>query len=63
MDARNGELEENERSRLARELHDGIGGMLASINMNLSVIKADHPEIARIKKMDETIHMLKDTSA
>lgn len=29
--------EEQERIRLAQELHDGIGGMLAAVNMNLQV--------------------------
>lgn len=28
--------EEHERTRLARELHDGVGGMLAAIKMNIS---------------------------
>lgn len=36
--------EEKERGRIARELHDGIGGMLVAINMNLGIIKRDHPE-------------------
>lgn len=33
--------EEEERKRIARELHDGIGGMLAAIKMNLVVLKPD----------------------
>jgi signal transduction histidine kinase len=33
--------EERERQRLARELHDGLGGMLAGIRINLSGIGAD----------------------
>lgn len=55
--------EENERNRLARELHDGIGGMLSSINMNLNVIQARHSEIANIEKLDEVVQMLQDTSS
>jgi two-component system NarL family sensor kinase len=31
--------EEQERTRLARELHDGIGGMLAAIKMNFSTLR------------------------
>ncbi|SFE37689.1 Signal transduction histidine kinase [Pedobacter antarcticus] len=30
--------EEKERSRLARDLHDGLGGMLASVKMKLSAV-------------------------
>ncbi len=33
--------EEKERSRTAQELHDGIGGLLASIQMKLSMVHAD----------------------
>jgi signal transduction histidine kinase len=54
--------EENERGRLARELHDGIGGMLASINMNLNIAKEDHPEIISIKELNEAMHMVRDTA-
>jgi signal transduction histidine kinase len=37
--------EERERSRLARELHDGIGGMLAAIRMGASMIAEQNVEI------------------
>ena len=33
--------EEKERSRTAQELHDGIGGLLAAIQMKLSMVRAD----------------------
>jgi tetratricopeptide (TPR) repeat protein len=33
--------EENERARLARELHDGVGSMLASVKLGLAVVKKD----------------------
>jgi signal transduction histidine kinase len=33
--------EEQERIRLAQELHDGIGGMLAAVNMNMQVARKD----------------------
>lgn len=32
--------EENERERVARDLHDGLGGMLAGIKLNLSALPA-----------------------
>ena len=36
--------EEKERKRLARELHDGLGGLLAASKMQLSVLESDMPE-------------------
>lgn len=35
--------EENERERLARDLHDGLGGMLAGIKMNLATMPQPAP--------------------
>ncbi len=37
--------EEKERTRLARELHDGIGGMLAAIKMNFSSLKKQYAPV------------------
>ncbi|PUZ27758.1 Signal transduction histidine kinase [Chitinophaga costaii] len=39
--------EENERERVARDLHDGLGGMLASIKLNLSTL-ATEPALQKI---------------
>ncbi|MBK7031220.1 MAG: histidine kinase dimerization/phosphoacceptor domain-containing protein [Bacteroidales bacterium] len=33
--------EEAERSRMARDLHDGLGGMLSSVKINLSTMKGN----------------------
>jgi signal transduction histidine kinase/Tfp pilus assembly protein PilF len=41
--------EEKERCRVAQELHDGIGGLLAGIQMRLSMVQADN--IADIEVM------------
>lgn len=54
--------EENERGRLARELHDGIGGMLASIKMNLGAIRTEHPEFEGLEKLNGLSLMLDETS-
>jgi signal transduction histidine kinase len=51
---------EKERSRIARELHDGIGGMLAAIRMNLGVLKQE--DYASPGKIDEIMHMVVDTA-
>ena len=39
--------EERERSRLARDLHDGMGGMLASVKMKLSAV-TDHMGLQQV---------------
>jgi signal transduction histidine kinase len=59
--------EEKERIRLAQDLHDGIGGMLAAVNMNMNVAeKADFenkPELRRIMQMiEQTTDEVRKTS-
>lgn len=44
--------EENERERVARDLHDGLGGLLAGIKLNLSAVA--RPELYKI--MDQLDH-------
>ena len=55
--------EESERVRLARELHDGIGGMLTAIKLSVGAIKKEHPEVTWMHKVDTLLHMLQDTSS
>lgn len=55
--------EENERSRMARELHDGIGGMLAAIKMNLGFVKKEYVGMPQLDKLEELSYMLQDTSS
>ncbi len=55
--------EEQERGRLARELHDGIGGMLTAITLNLGTTTRKHPELSGYPSLTELMHMLEDTSA
>jgi two-component system NarL family sensor kinase len=45
--------EEQERQRVAQDLHDSMGGMLASIRMNLSTDSNSDKEI--LKKLDQAI--------
>ena len=58
--------EERERQRLAQELHDGIGGMLTAIHMNLKALQAkgkDDPELNAITKMvSETSQEVRETA-
>ncbi len=54
--------EEQERIRLARELHDGVGGMLAAIKMNVSrTLRKDDSE-SKTASLHEVLHLVEDTA-
>lgn len=53
--------EQQERKRLARELHDGVGGMLAAIKMNVSAIQ--QPEQKNDERNWQSIMQLVDDTA
>lgn len=55
--------EEQERARIARELHDGIGGMLAAVNINLGTLQQQHRTLAGIEDLDRIAAMLRETAA
>ncbi len=55
--------EEKERNRIGRELHDGIGGMLTAINMNLGAIQKRHQDLPQMKEFDTVVSMLQDMAA
>ncbi len=50
--------EDNERSRLAMELHDGIGGMLSAAIMRLSTVHHKNEAISRIPVYQEAMDIL-----
>ncbi len=54
--------EEKTRTRIAQDLHDGIGGQLASIKMNLSAAKKEHPIINDMPVMNNIADMLAETA-
>ncbi len=61
--------EEQERGRIARELHDGIGGMLAAIRMNMNTVQeqnagnGEQTNIGRLMRMvDETTTEVRKTA-
>ncbi|MFC5045244.1 ATP-binding protein [Aquimarina hainanensis] len=57
------EGQDKERQRLARELHDGIGGNLASIKLQLSNVTEKGSRYEGIvKQIDETYHQVRDFS-
>jgi len=56
------EGEEKERVRLASELHDGIGGMLAAIKINLGIFQKHHSGVADVADLHRIMHMVEDTT-
>ncbi|WP_299433012.1 histidine kinase [uncultured Aquimarina sp.] len=57
------EGQNKERKRLARELHDSIGGNLASIKLQLSSANnTGDTQTKIIKQVDETYHQVRDIS-
>ncbi len=54
--------EEKERTRLARELHDGIGSQLAAIKMNFTAVTKDYPVLMEIGPLQEIMDMIGNTA-
>lgn len=52
------EGEERERRRVARDLHDGLGGMLAGVHINLSGWAANHNDHTPDTELHKIIHQL-----
>jgi signal transduction histidine kinase len=50
--------EENERKRLARELHDGIGGMVSSAMMQYTSLHHDNERITEIPAYNDILKLL-----
>jgi signal transduction histidine kinase len=57
LSARLLELQDHERRRIARELHDSVGQMLAALSMNLSTVRAD------LERLDKTAAALIDSES
>ncbi len=55
------EGEEKERSRMARELHDGIGGMLSTTKMYLETIQGKYDVLSDAKDYAEAVQSVNDT--
>jgi signal transduction histidine kinase len=55
LSARLLQLQDEERRRIARELHDSVGQMLAALNMNLSAVRGD------IERLSKTANALADS--
>ena len=59
------EGQEQERTRLARDLHDGLGGLLSGIKIELSQVNPEHPAESRhnlsrtIQHLDNAVNELR----
>ncbi len=54
--------EEKERKRIAHDLHDGIGGMLAAMKMNFAALKTRYDAQYNLTDLEPLLRMLEDTS-
>jgi signal transduction histidine kinase len=55
LSARLMQLQDDERRRIARELHDSVGQMLAALTMNLSTVRTD------VERLSKTVLALTDS--
>jgi signal transduction histidine kinase len=53
--------EDKERSRIARELHDGIVGQLYAIKMNFNAVQTDH-QLAQSEDFTKALQQLEDAA-
>ncbi|MEL6561876.1 MAG: histidine kinase [Bacteroidota bacterium] len=53
------EGQEEERKRLARELHDGVGQMLSALKMSVEAVNVPTEPIHNRKRFDDTKYLLK----
>lgn len=54
------EGEEQERERLSRELHDGVGQLLAGVKMNMNALKIDDKDLNQL--LDKSIQEVRNIS-
>ncbi|POY36757.1 hypothetical protein C3K47_10390 [Solitalea longa] len=54
--------EEKERTRIAKDLHDGVGGMLSAAKMHFSVIKNENPQMNNIQGFDTALSLLDESA-
>jgi signal transduction histidine kinase len=57
------EGQEQERRRLARDLHDGLGGLLSSVKHRFSNIQGKHTDLVESREYQEAIQLLDNTSS
>ncbi len=52
--------EEQERTRISQDLHDGVGSTLAAVKMNFTAIRNDHPALNMDATFNEALNRLDD---
>ncbi len=55
--------EEQERIRIGRELHDGIGGLLSAAKINFSAIQRRNDQLAATEDFDNTLMLLDEATS
>jgi signal transduction histidine kinase len=56
------EGEERERARIARELHEGIAGMLTAVKMNFTAVRNEHPVLTHTGTFTNAMQLLEETA-
>jgi signal transduction histidine kinase len=56
------EGEEKERSRIAKDLHDGVAGMLAAAKMHFSSLSIKNEQLLGTKEYGQGIHLLNEAA-
>jgi signal transduction histidine kinase len=54
--------EEKERSRIAKDLHDGVAGMLAAVKMHINSIATDMSEVKHTEGFQQGMKLLDESS-
>jgi signal transduction histidine kinase/Tfp pilus assembly protein PilF len=55
--------EEKERTRLGRELHDGVGGLLSAIKINVSTMRIHHKELAETEHFRNVLELVDEATS
>lgn len=64
LSARLMQLQDDERRRIARELHDSVGQTLAALGMNLSLVRSDVERLARTAAaLNDSENLVRDMSS
>lgn len=50
--------QEAERERIARDLHDSLGGLLSTVKLHFDAIQAKNPDIAGLKEYNKAYNLL-----
>jgi PAS domain S-box-containing protein len=58
------QTQDEERRRIARELHDGVGQLLAAVSMNISGVQLDQARLSAAGReaLDQTVHLIEQAS-